>query len=116
VLFRSEVALTGLGLILAAALFAMLGVGVGAVVRNQAAALVGVIVWLQIVELSLLTGLAPALFGWTATGAAYALARVEPPSRLLVVLPPVQGALLLTAYGLIAALIAAAVTVRRDVT
>ena len=115
-LLAPDVALTGLGLALAAALFAMLGVGIGALVRNQAAAVVGTLMWLQIIELSLLTGVAPRLFAWTANGTAYALARIEPPSRLLSVLPPLHGALLLAAYALVAALAAATVTARRDIT
>lgn len=115
-LLQADVVRTGSGLAVATALFAMIGVGVGALVRNQAIAMVGAIVWLQIVELGVLTGFAPQLFPWTANGAAFALTQIEPPSRLLVVLPPVQGALLLTAYGLVAALVAAAITVRRDVT
>jgi hypothetical protein len=110
-----EVGRVVVGHLLVDALFAMIGVGVGALVRNQAAAMVGVIVWLQIVELSLLTGIVPRLFQWTLTGAALALAGVAPPSRTLGVLPAAQGGLLLVAYALMLALGAARFTVRRDV-
>ena len=113
---QPDVGLAVVGLVLVAALFSMIGVGVGALMRNQAAGMVGTIVWLQIVELGPLTGIAPQLFAWTPSGAAFALARVQPPSSSLVVLPALAGGLLLAAYALGIALLAVRFTVSRDIT
>jgi ABC-2 type transport system permease protein len=115
-LLQPDVGTSVLGLVLVASLFAMLGVGVGALVPNQTAAMVGVIVWLQIVELSVLAGISPGLFKWTATGAALALAGLEPPSPSLSVLSPLPGGLLLAAYALVLAGVASRLTLQRDVT
>lgn len=113
-LLEADVAWSVLGLLVAPALFAMIGVGVGALVTNQAAAMVGAIIWLQIVELSLLAGSAPQLFKWSLNGAAFALTRVEPPGGLLV-LAPLQGGLLLVAYALVVVFVAGLLTLQRDV-
>jgi ABC-2 type transport system permease protein len=113
-LVEADVALSVLGLLLVPALFAMIGVGVGSVVTNQAAAMVGAVIWLQIVELSLLAGSAPQLFKWSLNGAAFSLTRIEPPGGL-VVLAPLEGGLLLAAYVSAVAFGAGLVTLHRDV-
>ncbi|HUG83752.1 MAG TPA: ABC transporter permease subunit [Euzebya sp.] len=115
-LAQTDVGLSVLGLMAVTAVLAMIGVGVGALVPNQAAALVGVIVWLQILESSLITGIAPQLYGWTVNGAALALARLAPPSSALPLLSPLQGGLLLSAYAAVLAFVAARVTLDRDLT
>ncbi|MBD8506724.1 ABC transporter permease subunit [Hoyosella sp. G463] len=113
-LWRADVLLSAVGLVAVSGLLAMIGVGVGALVPNQAAALVGVIVWLQIIESGLLTGFAPQLYGWTVNGAALAVAGIAPPSPVLPLLAPLQGGLLLSAYALVIALVATRVTLERD--
>ena len=62
------------GALLAAALFALLGVGVGALFRNQVAALVGTLVWVLLVEGLLINLLnAPSLAKWLPSAAAAAI-------------------------------------------
>jgi ABC-type transport system involved in multi-copper enzyme maturation permease subunit len=99
---------------LAAALFAAIGVGVGAAVRNQIPAVVGICVWLLFLE-PLLFGDIPALgkFGPEASAGAIAGAiQTQIGSNLLA---PGVGALMLIAYAAAAGVIGAIATERRDV-
>jgi ABC-2 type transport system permease protein len=98
----------------AAALWAMIGVGVGAIVRNQVGALVGLVVWQLLVEMTLIGSLPSAgKFAPGASAGAIAGAILEQTSTYL--LAPAVGALLIVGYA--AAAIAAGVitTARRDV-
>jgi ABC-2 type transport system permease protein len=95
----------------AAALWAAIGVGVGAIVRNQVPALVGLAAWLLFVE-GLLGGdlgdvgrFAPGALGMAASG--------QEPNTLL---PPALGVLLLAVYAVVAVGAAWLATTRRDVT
>lgn len=102
-----------LGSAVAAALWAAIGVGVGAVVRNQVPAIVGICAWLLFVE-GLLAG---DLLGLGTVGrflpgmAAAAISGQEPDSLL----PPVAGLALLVAYAAVAAVIGAFAMSHRDV-
>jgi ABC-2 type transport system permease protein len=101
------------GLAAAVALFAVLGTGLGALLRNQAAALVvGLLWWSQGVE-RVLTGILhqPGLERWLPMGAASALTR--PGDAYL---PIWAGALVLAAYGLVLALLGGRLVARRDLT
>ena len=100
-----------LGAMLAAGLCGLVGVGVGALVRNQVAALVGVAVWVLVVE-GLLMSLfnAPSLGRWLPSAAA---ALTNPGGGQLSWL---AGTLLLAAYGLALALAGTRLVVRRDIT
>jgi ABC-2 family transporter protein len=99
--------------LLGAGLCGLVGVGVGALVRNQVAALVGTLVWVLLVEGLLLSLLnAPSLGKWLPSAAA-AAAITSPGGDHL---SRLGGTLLLAAYGLALALIGTRLVVRRDIT
>jgi ABC-2 type transport system permease protein len=101
-----------LGAVLAAGLCGLLGVGVGALVRNQVAALVGVAVWVLLVEGLLMSLLnAPSLGRWLPSSAAAAL--TNPGGAQL---SRLAGTLLLAGYALALALAGTRLVVRRDIT
>lgn len=103
-----------LGTLLAVALYALVGVGLGALVRNQVGAIVGVLVYLFVLEpiVRAIPATAP-FYRWMPGGAQEALtATFQGPDNLL---ERWQGALLLIGYGLLAAALAGALTLRRDV-
>ena len=94
----------------AAALWAALGVGIGAVVRNQVGALVGIAAWLLFVE-GLLGGdlgdvgrFAPGSLGMAASG--------QEPGTLVA---PVVGVALLAVYAIVAVVAGWLAITRRDV-
>jgi ABC-type transport system involved in multi-copper enzyme maturation permease subunit len=92
----------------AAALWAILGVGIGAVVRNQVAALVGLCAWMFLVE-SVSEGFVPNAAKLMPGGAGLSLAGNEHKLSLA------AAALLLIAYAAAAAAAGWAVTLRLDV-
>jgi hypothetical protein len=97
----------------AAALWAGIGVGVGAIVRNQVATIVGLCAWLLFVESLLLGDLATLNVGRFLPGAAAAALsgqKLEPP-----LLAPAAALLLLALYAAAAAAIGCLATNRRDV-
>jgi ABC-2 type transport system permease protein len=94
-----------------AALWAAIGVGVGAVVRNQVPALVSLCAWLLFVE-GLLVGDALDDVGRFTPGAAAAALSGQDSDTLL---PPALALLLLAVYAAAAALTGARATSRRDV-
>jgi len=101
------------GLAVAVALYAVLGTGLGALLRNQVAAVViGLLWWSQGVE-RVLTGILhqPGLERWLPLGAASAL--TAPGDGRL---PMWAGALVFAAYGLGLALIGGRLVARRDLT
>ncbi|HEX8860928.1 MAG TPA: ABC transporter permease [Actinomycetes bacterium] len=101
-----------LGAVLAAGLCGLVGVGVGALVRNQVAALVGVLVWVLVIEGLLMSLLnAPSLGKWLPSAAAAAL--TNPGAAHL---SRLGGTLLLAAYALALALAGTRLVVRRDIT
>jgi ABC-2 type transport system permease protein len=101
-----------LGAVLAAGLCGLVGVGVAALVRNQVAALVGVAVWVLLIEGLLMSLLhAPSLAKWLPSAAAAALTNPGGAG-----LSRLAGALLLTGYALALALIGTRLVVRRDIT
>jgi ABC-2 type transport system permease protein len=101
------------GLAAAVALYAVLGTGLGALFRNQfAAVIVGLLWWQGGVE-DLVLGLLrrPGLERWLPDGAALAL--TAPGDGTL---PMWAGGLVLAAYGLVLALVGGRLVVRRDLT
>jgi ABC-2 type transport system permease protein len=101
------------GLAVAVALYGVLGTGLGALLRNQVAAVVvGLLWWSQGVE-RVLTGILhqPGLERWLPKGAAAAL--TAPGDGTL---PMWAGALVFAAYGLVLALLGARLVARRDLT
>jgi ABC-type transport system involved in multi-copper enzyme maturation permease subunit len=95
-------------------IYAVIGVGIGALLRNQVGAIVGALVYLYVIE--------PLVGGIGAISSAYkwlpggALRAMTTPFGGPDVLHPWQGALLLLGYGLLAAVLGTLLTVRRDVT
>jgi ABC-type transport system involved in multi-copper enzyme maturation permease subunit len=104
-----------LGGVVMSALWAALGVGLGALVRDQVAAIVGLFAWVFVVEIFVLEYLsavgryAPGVAGTALTGDAVGDSSV----RLLTA--PIGGAVL-AAYAVVFVLAGALVTIRRDVT
>jgi len=98
---------------LAVALYGLVGVGIGALVRNQVGAIVGALVYLFVLEpvIRAIPATAP-VYRWLPGGAQEAMtASFQAPDLF----ERWQGALLLIGYGLIAAGLAMAFTLRRDV-
>jgi hypothetical protein len=97
----------------AAGLWAAIGVGVGAVIRNQVPALVGICAWLLFVE-GLLADATGGLgeVGRFLPGAAAAAIAGQRPDRLL---GPAAGLALLVSYAILTTLAGGIATSRRDV-
>ncbi|GAA1745290.1 ABC transporter permease [Nonomuraea bangladeshensis] len=102
-----------LGAVLSTAAYALLGVGLGALIRNQVVALVVALLWFMYGDY-MLTSVAPDVGRWLPTGAARALSGMHLQAGAL--LPAWAGGLLFAAYVAAAALAARLVTLRRDVT
>jgi ABC-type transport system involved in multi-copper enzyme maturation permease subunit len=98
----------------AAALWAAIGTGVGAIVRNQVGAVVGLCVWLLLLETSLI-GAAPSAAKYAPGASAGALAGAIQTQSATNLLAPALGALLLLAYAAAATAAGSITTTRRDV-
>jgi ABC-2 type transport system permease protein len=98
---------------LALVIYAVIGVGIGALLRNQVGAIVGALVYLFVVEpIIRQIPATAAAYKWMPGGALEALtATFEGPELM----EPWQGGLLLLGYGLLAALLGTLLAVRRDV-
>jgi ABC-2 type transport system permease protein len=98
---------------LALVIYAVIGVGIGALLRNQVGAIVGGLVYLFVVEPVIRSIPATAgAYKWMPGGALEALTATFQGPDLL---NGWQGGLLLIAYGLMAALLGTLLAVRRDV-
>jgi ABC-2 type transport system permease protein len=95
--YPGEIAAALGGAILAGLVSGLFGVGFGAVVRNQTAALTAALLWSQLVE-GLLVSFAPTIGRWLPGGASTALTGTATPNGGL--LPMWGAALLFTGYGL----------------
>jgi ABC-2 type transport system permease protein len=114
--WSSEVFQVLAGVVLVMALAGPIGVALGALVRNQIAAVVGALVWLLIAE-QLLVALLPAIGKWTPGGAAAGLLQLgSSASTHGALLPAWAGAVVLLGYGALIGLLASAFTLRRDLT
>ena len=114
--FDATVVEVMLGVGLVAALYGPIGVAVGALVRNQVAAVVAALAWTFIVE-QLLVALLPARGRWTPGGAASAVLQLgEVATTRGDLLPVWGGALLLVGYAVVLSVVGAMVTLRRDLT
>ena len=107
------------GGIVAVAIYGIIGVGVGALLRNQVAAVVGIVIYLFVVEpiLQAIPKVQQA-YPYLPGGAASALTATTDPNVQSPVdlLSPYVGGALLLAYGLAFAILGWRLTVRRDVT
>lgn len=106
------------GTVLAFGLYALVGLGLGALIRNQIAAIIVAVAWVQLVE-AIVTFALPSVGQWLPAGAVRALTRTTAGfggGDGLPTLPAWGGVLLLLGYGLAFAAIATFTTVRRDIT
>jgi hypothetical protein len=94
-------------------IYALIGVGVGALIKNQVGAIVGSLVYLFVIE-SIVAGIGAiqGAYKWLPGGAVRAITSDLQAPELL---QPWQGALLLVSYGLVAALLGTVFAVRRDI-
>jgi hypothetical protein len=99
---------------LGAALFAAIGVGIGSMVRNQVAALVGLCVWLLFVEPLLLADL-PSVARYAPEASAGAIAGAIQSQVADSLIAPALGVLLLAAYASLITCAGALLVTRRDV-
>ena len=99
------------GTTLLTACFGLLGVALGALTRNTVAAIVGALVWAAVIELAVLKPLFPSLAKWLPTNAAVSLTTVTDRSALL---PPALAAAVLVGWATFVALLAARVTLGRE--
>jgi ABC-type transport system involved in multi-copper enzyme maturation permease subunit len=103
----------GAGFVVLAAT-AAIGVVVGALVRHQIVAVVGVLVWMLVVEQVIIQAL-PQLGRWMPVGATMSMMQQGQESGLDELLPPAAGGLVLLGYAVVAITLAVVVTPRRDV-
>jgi hypothetical protein len=114
-LTQDRIPLVLLAAVAVVAIYGVVGVGVGALIRNQIAAISITLVYLFILEglLSVIPGVKHA-FKYLPGGAARALTQTTGSNVEL--LQPWQGGVLLAAYGVGFAVLASWLTIRRDVT
>jgi ABC-2 type transport system permease protein len=94
-------------------IYAVIGVGVGALLRNQVGAIVGSLVYLYVVEPIVSSiGAIQGAYKWLPGGAVQAITSNFQAPELL---QPWQGGLLLLGYGLLAAVLGTFLAVRRDI-
>ena len=110
-LSTGHVTLLLLGSLGMTALWAALGVGLGTVVRNQVFSVIGLIVWVLVVD-GLLRGLVPDVGRFTPSGASASLT-ADPAVHLLA---PAAGGVLLAAYAAALVGVGGLLVARRDVT
>ena len=106
----SDIALLFGGAIAATVLWGVFGVAIGAVVRNQVGALVGLLIWSLFVE-SILFALVPSVGRFLPGQASSVLTQIDTPHQLSVT----AGVLVFVAYIVVTAVAGAFVTERRDV-
>jgi len=111
-LLSSDVVLPLLGAITVTALSPMVGIGIGALLRNQTVAVTITLVWILLVE-TILVGFAPEVGRWLPGGAASALSGVATAEGGL--LPLWGAALLFAGYGLAFAAAGTRFVIRRDI-
>jgi len=99
------------GTLLAGALYGTAGVAIGALFRNQVAAVVVTLAWTQFVELGVLASVFPKVARWLPMGAAAAITNPGWPR-----LSMWAGALLFAGYALVMAAAGTRFVVRRDIT
>lgn len=97
-----------------AALWAVMGAGIGALFRSQIAAVAGLCVWLLLIE-NVLIGNVPSAAKYTPGASAGALAGLMPNAATATLLAPAIGALLLIGYAAVAATMGAIAIERRDI-
>jgi ABC-type transport system involved in multi-copper enzyme maturation permease subunit len=110
--FSADVGYVLMGAVAATALYALVGVGLGSLIRNQTAAVVVALLWVMVVE-GLLISFVSDVGKWLPGGAVAALTGVATLDGGL--LPMWGGALLFTAYGLVFAAAGSQFVMQRDI-
>ena len=105
------------GVVLAFAIYAFVGVSVGALIRNQVAAIVGALVWVLIIE-ALLTVFVDWIGKWLPGGALNAVLQTTNVTGRggEDILPTAIGVVVLLGYAVLFGLLASLTTLRRDIT
>ncbi|GDX32655.1 hypothetical protein LBMAG15_15900 [Actinomycetes bacterium] len=105
------------GVVLAFAIYAFVGVSVGALIRNQVAAIVGALVWVLIVE-ALLTVFVDWIGKWLPGGALDAVLQTTNVTGRggEDILPTAIGVVVLVGYAVLFGILASFTTLRRDIT
>lgn len=98
----------------AAALWAVIGTGIGTLVRGQIAAVAGLCVWLLLIE-NILTGNLPSAAKYAPGSSGGALAGMVPDAGAAKLLAPLLGALLLVGYAVAASTAGLVAVERRDI-
>ena len=111
--YTGDIAIVILGALTATALSAIIGVGLGAILRNQTHAITLALVWMLTVE-TLLMSTAPEIYRWLPGGASNAMTPTVTLKGGL--LPMWAGALLLAAYALAFATAGTRRIAHRDIT
>jgi ABC-2 type transport system permease protein len=110
--FSGDVAFVLVGAIAATSLYALVGVGLGSLIRNQTAAVVVALLWVMVVE-GLLISFVSDVGKWLPGGAVAALTGSATLHGNL--LPMWGGALLFAAYGLVFATAGTRFVMQRDI-
>jgi ABC-2 type transport system permease protein len=110
----STVVAIGGGTVLCFAIYAVVGVALGALIRNQIAAILFALVWVLLVE-ALVVAFLPAVGKWLPGGAASGVLQSVSFTGTTY-LPVWAASLLLLGYGVAFGVLAAATTLRRDIT
>ncbi len=100
------------GTVISAACFGMIGVALGALVRNTIGAIAAAIAWTLFVEQVILAAVVPGVENWLPTAAAIRLTNAPGPGAL----SPVVAGLVLAGYAVVLLAAASRTTIRRDVT
>lgn len=100
------------GAVIATALFGLLGVALGALTRNTVAAVLGGIGWTMIIEIGILSTLAPEIAKWLPAGAAVALTTASGAGSPM--LSPWLAAAVLAGWAIALSGIAARFTLSRE--
>jgi ABC-2 type transport system permease protein len=106
----SDVALLLGGAVAATVLWGAFALGIGAIVRNQVGAIVGLLIWSLLVE-SILFALVPSVGRYLPGRASSVLTEIETAHQL----PVIAGVLLFLGYVTLAVVAGTVVTARRDV-
>ncbi|HEY4610866.1 MAG TPA: hypothetical protein VIH06_16730 [Ilumatobacteraceae bacterium] len=102
-----------LGATVASCCFGMLGVALGSITRHTVGAIVGALIWVQVIEVAVLQPSVPSLAKWLPTGAGVAL--TSSGKDVAHLLSPAPAALVLTAWAGVLTFIAAKVSLNREV-
>jgi len=101
------------GATLASCCFGMLGVALGALTRHTVGAMIGAIIWVQVIEVAVLQPSVPSLAKWLPTGAGVALTASGKQAAGL--LSPAPAAFVLIAWAAALTFVAARVSLSREV-